>query len=151
MKTRTVQNLKSAMQSEAVAYANFSIFAAAARLHHDQTSAALFEEAADVDRRRHFACEAELAHLTGSAQENLQSALQTVIRQMAMYDTFIRQATSDGDLAVVRVLESVRHDKLTQLLAFCAALQENQQSEETPFAPLFPCQLADQRNSQPPS
>ena len=130
------------MQAEAVAYAKFLRFAAAARRRNDQSVAALFEEAADIDRCRNFAQEAELANMTGTEDENLHAAIETVIRQIAMYDGFIRQATNDGDLAAVRILEKVRNDKLTQLAAFRAA--HLGASDEQ-----CPCPLADQRNSQP--
>jgi rubrerythrin len=132
------------MQAEAVAYAKFLRFAAAARRNNEQSVAALFEEAADVDRCQHFAREAELAHMTGTEDENLHSAIETVIRQIAMYDGFIRQASADGDLAAVRVLEKVRNDKLTQLVAFRAA-----HFGAAPADP-YPSQLVDQRNSEPP-
>ena len=153
MKTRTMQNLTSAMQAEAVAYAKFLRFAAAARLHNDRSVAALFEEAADVDRCQHFAREAELAHLTGTEDGNLHAAIETVIRQIAMYDGFVRQATADGDQPAVRVLEKIRNDKMTQLVAFRAALQGNAQGDESPLAllPVSASELTDQRNSQPNS
>jgi rubrerythrin len=149
MKTRTMHNLTAAMQAEAAANAKFLRFAAAARLHDDASIAALFEEAADVDRCRHFAREAELAHLTGTEDENLHSAIESVIGQIAMYDGFIRQATADRDGAAVRILERVRGDKVTQLLAFRAALLRDAFDTEASaaFLPLSPSQLIDQRNS----
>ncbi len=151
MKTRTMKNLTSAMQAEAAAYAKFLRFAAAARLHDDQSIAALFEEAADVDRCQHFAREAELAHLTGTEDENLHSAVEGVIGQIAMYDGFIRQATADRDFAAVRILEKVRNDKLTQLVAFRAALHRGALDTEDAFASAAASssQLIDQRNSSP--
>jgi len=121
MTTRTMRNLDAAMQAEALAYAKLARFAAAARLHDNETLAALFQEAADVDRCRHFACEAELAGLNGGEAENLCAAIDLIIRQIAMYDGFVRQAEADGDLQVARVLRRVRNDEITQLLAFRAA------------------------------
>ena len=121
MTTQTMQNLDAAMQAEALAYAKLSRFAAVARLHDNESLAALFQEAADVDRSRHFVCEAELAGLNGSEPENLNAAIELIIRQIAMYDSFLRQAKADGDLQVAKVLEKVRNNELTQLLAFRAA------------------------------
>jgi len=129
MTVRTMQNLNAAMKAEALAYATLSRFASAARLRDDQTMAALFQEAADVDRCRHFAREAKLTGLTGSAGENLDAAIELVIRQIAMYDGFLCQAKADGDLQVARVLERVRNDELTQLLAFRAARHIPAQAE----------------------
>ncbi len=151
MKTRTMKNLTSAMHAEAAAYAKFLRFAAAARLHDDDCIAALFEEAADVDRCQHFAREAELAHLTGTEDENLRAAVEGVIGQIAMYDGFIRQATADRDLAAVRTLEKVRNGKLTQLVAFRAARQRAALDNESAcaFRPVSSSQLMDQRNDAP--
>ncbi len=145
MTTRTMQNLISAMKAEAFESAEFMRFAAAARLHNNDSMAALFDEAADVDRCRHFAREAEFAHLAGSEDENLTAAVEATIRQMAKYDEFIRQARTDGDEAAVGLLEKVRHEKLTQLVAFRAALKGGvDEKNSVPPAPI--CQLADQRN-----
>jgi rubrerythrin len=145
MKARTVQNLMSAMKAEAFASAEFLRFAAAARLHEDESMASLFDGAADVGRCQHFAREAELAHLARSEDENLKAAIEATIRQLAMYDEFIGQAQADGDQTAVGLLEKVRHETLTQLLAFHAAQRGfGDGKDSVPVAAT--CPLCDQRN-----
>ena len=92
MNPRTKQNLHTAMQAEALAYAKFARFAAAARMHEDVGLATLFQQSADVDRCHHFAQQAELAGIVGSSDDNLANAIEQTIHQIAMYEIFTRQA-----------------------------------------------------------
>lgn len=131
MTPRSKRNLETAMQAEAFASAKFARFAAGARKDHDESLASLFQDAADVDRFQHFAQHAEMAGLAADgADENLNQAIEQVIRQIGMYDTFTREAWADGDGCAKAHFERIRNDEVTQLMAFRAARQINTKDPE---------------------
>lgn len=131
MNPRTKQNLHTAMQAEALAYAKFARFAAAARMHEDVGLATLFQQSADVDRCHHFAQQAELAGIVGSSDDNLANAIEQTIHQIAMYEIFTRQAAgADGDQLVKTHFENIRKDHLALLVALRAAMKNEKKSEE---------------------
>ncbi|MBV9225769.1 MAG: rubrerythrin family protein [Acidobacteriaceae bacterium] len=124
MTQRTKQNLNSAMQSEAFTQAAYLRYAAHARLEEDWELAQAFQKIADADRARFFAQEADLVRLGANTGENLRTAINDQVGQIAMYSHFAQQATEDGDSRAARLFEEVRHEKERQRTELEAALEK---------------------------
>jgi rubrerythrin len=123
MSPRTKRNLNTAMQNEAFTEAEYIRFAARARMNESWSLANLFQAAADADRTEHFAEEAELACLVADNSENLKHAIDEKRAEVAMYARFLREATSDGDLAAAALFDRIRTEEATQAEAFETALR----------------------------
>jgi rubrerythrin len=120
---QTQDNLSTAMRGEAMAYANYSLYAQQARNHGKKQLATLFERAAGMERFQHFAEEADLAGLVGSDADNLRDAIKGESYEAdTMYREFAQRAAAAGDKAAADRFEEIRHDEMAHRDAFKVAL-----------------------------
>ena len=123
LKPQTVDNLSTAMNGEAFAYAKYLLYAEHARKSGNKELADLFEKTANTERFEHFAEEAELAGLVGSDAENLRDAIKGESYEIdIMYLEFAGQARAAGDTAAAARFEEIRHDEIGHRDAFKSAL-----------------------------
>lgn len=123
MNEQTRNNLLSAMQGEAFAFAKYLLFAEQAHQSGHPDLAALFERTAQVERLEHFVEEAALAGLVGSAAENLRQAISGEAHEVdTMYREFAEQAEAAGENAAAERFREIRSDEAGHLAAFRAAL-----------------------------
>jgi rubrerythrin len=120
---KTMDNLSTAMQGEAFAYAKYLLYAEHARKSGNKELADLFEKTANTERFEHFAEEAQLAGLVGGDADNLKDAIKGESYEIdAMYLEFARKATVAEDAAAVARFEEIRHDEMGHRDAFKMAL-----------------------------
>jgi len=124
MNTRTKNNLKTAMECDALDAATYCMFAARARMDEDWELARLFQQTADEDRTEYFCKEAELEGLIANSAENLRNTIDAEMKEVKMFTQFARQATEDGDLGIASVFERISRDKAEQCSRFEAILSE---------------------------
>ena len=123
MNEQTRNNLLSAMQGEAFAFAKYMLFAEHARNAGHADLASLFETTALVERVEHFAEEAQLAGLVGSDVENLRQAISGEAYEVdTMYREFAAQAEAAGESAAAARFQEIRADETGHLAAYVAAL-----------------------------
>ncbi|MFE6691817.1 rubrerythrin family protein [Streptomyces sp. NPDC057743] len=116
---RTKQNLDTALHGEAMASAKYTQFAKAAAAHGNQALARLFTGTADVERREHFAGEAQLAGVVGSARKNLTTAVNgEQYESRIMYPTYARQAKTAGDAKAAELFAHNAKDEAGHARAF---------------------------------
>lgn len=121
---KTMDNLSTAMHGEAFAYAKYLLYARHARQSGNKDVAALFENAARVERFQHFSEEAQLSGLVGSDADNLKDAIKGETYEVeTMYLDFARQAAATGDKAAADRFEEIRHDEMVHRDSFQAALK----------------------------
>jgi len=114
MKPGTWQNLTIAMQSEALAHAKYSRFAARARMDGEWELARTFQDIADSDRTEYFAKEAELIGIGGDTRKNLRTAIEDHSDQIKMYTRFKDTAAANGDTAADTLFGKVAWDKVSR-------------------------------------
>ena len=123
MKPKTQPNLTIAMQSEALAHAKYSRFAARARMEGEWEVARTFQDIADSDRTEYFAKEAELIGLGADTRKNLRTAIEDHSDQVKMYTRFKDAAAVNGDSAADTLFEKVAWDKMSRRADLEAALE----------------------------
>ena len=123
MKPKTQPNLTIAMQSEALAHAKYSRFAARARMDGEWELARMFQDIADSDRTEYFAKEAELIGLGPDTHKNLRTAIEDHSDQVKMYTRFKDAAAVNGDSAADTLFEKVARDKMSRRADLEAALE----------------------------
>ena len=119
---QTMANLSTAMHGEALAYANYLLFADHARKSGNLQLAALLEQTAKTERFEHFSTEAKLAGTVGSDIYNLQDSIKGENYETTMmYREFSEQAEKAGDHAVAVQFDEIRQDEMKHRDAFRAA------------------------------
>jgi rubrerythrin len=121
MSPRTKRNLNTAMQTEALAHAEYLRFAARARANENWDLAQLFQVAADTGRTEHFAQEADLAGLVTNDCDNLRHAVEEKRAGAVMYQQFAKEAVAEGDFAAAALFEKIQTAAANQREAFEAA------------------------------
>jgi rubrerythrin len=122
---RSRKNLLEAMHGEAFAYAKYKLFARQARESGHFEVADLFDKTADQEFFEHFAEEAELLGLVGTAEQDINDAIAGESFEVdTMYKIFAEQASTDGDTQVAHRFEEIRQDESVHQLAFEEALQK---------------------------
>jgi rubrerythrin len=112
MDARTYENVLTAMRGEAVAYARYLLFAAAARRSGELRLASMFEGIGAVELQEHFAQLADLAGLVGTDADNVRAALVDENREVEeTYPKFARMAFAAGDFAVAERFEEMAEDE----------------------------------------
>jgi rubrerythrin len=124
MTERTKNNLRAAMESDALDAAKYSRFAARARMDDDWELAEVFQDVADSDRTEQFAREADLQGLVRSSPDNLRNAIDEQRKEVSRFVQFAREAKEDGDLEAAALFEKISSDKAEQLTRLEAALEE---------------------------
>jgi rubrerythrin len=124
MSPETKNNLRTAMEAEAFAYAKFARFAACARMHQNLGVASLFQTVADEERIHHFSMEADLASAAGSDVDSLDDAISDISKQITMYEDFAAQASTAGDSKAADTFGRIRQDEIAHLHAFTSALKD---------------------------
>jgi rubrerythrin len=122
MKRETQKNLTIAMQSEALAHAKYSRFAARARMDGEWELARTFQDIADSDRTEYFAKEAEVIGLGPDTGKNLRTAIEDHADQVKMYTRFKDAAAAISDSAADTLFEKVAWDKVGRRADLEAAL-----------------------------
>lgn len=135
MNPRTKQNLNAAMQYEFLTCAKYLRFAAAAKLQNAPSVARVFQDAAEADRCRSFAAEAECARLVSSCADNLKQAITDKKYQIALYDRFAWESAWDGDKPAAAMFEALKADETAALEKFERALAETQSVSSQPGNP----------------
>jgi rubrerythrin len=131
LQQKTLDNLHTAMQGEAFAYAKYKLFAEHARKNGHPEIAKLFDDAAQVELHEHFAEEAELAGLVGTDEENLRNAIEgETYESTTMYKQFAEEAASVEDHPAAERFEEIRQDETRHRAMFEKALQELTQPAE---------------------
>ncbi|UJB44861.1 ferritin family protein [Streptomyces sp. A1-5] len=116
---RTKQNLDTALHGEALASAKYTQFAQAATAHGNQALARLFTGTADVERREHFAGEAQLAGIVAPTRQNLTTAINgEQYESRIMYPTYARQAKTAGDAKAAKLFADNANDEAGHARAF---------------------------------
>ena len=123
MKRETQKNLTIAMQSEALAHAKYSRFAARARMDGEWELARTFQDIADSDRTEYFAKEAEVIGLGPDTGKNLRTAIEDHADQVKMYTRFKDAAAAISDSAADTLFEKVARDKMSRRADLEAALE----------------------------
>ncbi|MCC2273980.1 rubrerythrin family protein [Streptomyces sp. ET3-23] len=109
---RTKANLDTAMHGEAMADAKYTLYAQHARRAGRQALARLFEGAATVELREHFAGEADLAGLVGRTRQNLRTTIRGEQDEAhTIYRRFARQARKAGCERAARMFEHNAYDE----------------------------------------
>lgn len=111
MSPRTKNNLNTAMEAAALAFAKYSRFAARARTEQDWELAREFQQTADSERCEHFASETDLEGFVHESADNLRDTIAAETKQIEFCKRFAREAREDGDLAVASTFERVSRDK----------------------------------------
>ncbi|MFF0628429.1 rubrerythrin family protein [Streptomyces sp. NPDC004296] len=116
---RTKQNLDTALHGEALASAKYTQFAKAATAHGNAALARLFTGTADVERREHFAGEAQLAGIVAPTRQNLTTAINgEQYESRTMYPTYARQARTAGDAKAAELFTHNANDEAGHARAF---------------------------------
>jgi rubrerythrin len=123
MSPRTKKNLDNAMQCDGVNAAKYCRFAAHARMEGESTLAVAFQEAADSDRTKHFAKEAQLEALVATSPDNLRKAIESEKKEIEMFTQFAREAAEDRDHLAAATFEGIVRDKATRCARFQAVLE----------------------------
>jgi rubrerythrin len=127
---RSRKNLLEAMHGEAFAYAKYKLFAKQARESGHFEVADLFDKTADQEFFEHFAEEAELLGLVGTAEQDINDAIAGESFEIdTMYKIFVEQASADGDTQVAHRFQEIRQDETVHQLAFEEALQKFQRRD----------------------
>ncbi|MFF3518353.1 ferritin family protein [Streptomyces sp. NPDC002573] len=122
---RTKANLDTAMHGEALAHANYMLFAAHAEQAGNPALARLFEGTAGVELHEHFAGEAVLAGLVRTTKENLRTAVTGEHHEATnLYPGFAERATAVGDTAAVGYFRDTAADEAKHAAAFQQALNQ---------------------------
>ncbi len=123
IKQATLNDLHSAMQGEAFAYARYMLFAEAARSNGREELAGLFEATAHTELSEHFVRHAHLAGMVGSDADNLRAAIEDETYAIeARYPSFAEHARAAGDSLAADSFEEVCKDEVEHLEAFREAL-----------------------------
>jgi rubrerythrin len=123
IKQATLNDLHTAMQGEAFAYARYMLFAEAARDNGREELADLFESTARTEMLDHFARHAHLAGMIGSDADNLRAAIEDETYEIeARYPSFAEHARGAGDDEVANRFQEVCEDEIEHLEAFREAL-----------------------------
>ncbi|WP_310718082.1 ferritin family protein [Streptomyces lydicus] len=116
---RTKQNLDTAMHGEALASAKYTQYAKAATAHGNPALARLFTGSAAVERREHFAGEAQLAGTVARTRHNLTTADNGErYESRIMYPTYARQARAAGDTRAAELFTHNATDEAGHARAF---------------------------------
>ncbi len=109
---QTRKNLDAAMHGEAYANLKYRAYAEAARKAGNEDLARLFEEAADVESKEHFAREADAAGLAGFDARNLADAMSAEnYENTKMYIGFADEAEKAGDKKVAKMFRQIAADE----------------------------------------
>jgi rubrerythrin len=109
---QTRKNLDAAMHGEAYANLKYRAYAEAARKAGNEDLARLFEEAADVESKEHFAREADAAGLAGFDSRNLADAMSGEnYENTKMYIGFADDAEKAGDKKVAKMFRQIAADE----------------------------------------
>lgn len=120
---RTKTNLDTAMHGEALAYAEYMLFAAQARQTGNPALARLWEGTAAVELHEHFAGEAVLAGLVRTTKENLNKAVTGERSEAtAVYPGSAKRATAAGDTTAAGYFRNTAADEARHAAAFQTAL-----------------------------
>jgi rubrerythrin len=110
--SQTRKNLDAAMHGEAFANLKYRTYADAARKAGNEDLARLFEEAADVESKEHFAREADAAGLAGFDVRNLADAMAGEnYENTKMYIGFADEAEKAGDHKVAKMFRQIAADE----------------------------------------
>ena len=109
---QTRKNLDAAMHGEAYANLKYRHYAEAARKAGNEDLAKVFEEAADVEAKEHFAREADAAGLAGFDARNLADAMSGEnYENTKMYIGFADEAEKAGDMKVAKMFRQIAADE----------------------------------------
>lgn len=121
---RTMTNLGEAMHGEALAHADYQLFAERAK---DPALADLFRGTAQAELGEHFAEQAELSGFLGTTQDNLTSAITGErYESETMYPTFAKRARAAGDTEAATLFAHNAEDEAGHARAFQDALDRLQ-------------------------
>jgi rubrerythrin len=124
MNAQTKENLITALHGEAFAYLKYLSFAKQAREEGRVELADLYEKIANGGRMEHFAEEAALLGLVGTAGANLEAAISgESYETVTMYPEFAAQAAAAGDKAAADLFAEIGNDEKAHLAEFKSALQ----------------------------
>lgn len=112
--------LSAAMDSETLAWGQYTQWAQQAVNTGEPALAALFREVAAVELEDHFATEANLAGLVGTVRSDLDASIASEQDAIAMYGRYAAAASSRGDTATASLLSEVRGDEQGHLASFSA-------------------------------
>ena len=112
--------LQAAMESETLAWGQYTQWAAQAVNTGDPRLAALFREVAAVELEDHFATEANLAGLVGTTASDLRDSLASERDAIAMYGRYAVAERARGDVAAADLATEVRGDEQGHLASFRA-------------------------------
>jgi rubrerythrin len=123
IRSATREDLLTAMQREAFAYASYMLFAGTAREDGRKEIADLFETIAQTELHQHFARLAEEAGLVGGDADNLRAAIEAESYAIEiMYPSFAEHAAAAGDTGAAGAFTTARNDDLAHLESFREAL-----------------------------
>ncbi len=120
----TLANLRTAMQSEAFAYAKYTRYADQARRDGNPAVAQLFTDTADIELNSHFAGLASWAGLVATdTNANLKDAITGEQHEAdTMYPDYARQAEQAGNPQAASLFREIAGDEKTHAQAFEKAL-----------------------------
>jgi rubrerythrin len=123
IRAATREDLLTAMQSEAFAYASYMLYATTARQDGRKEIAEMFEAIAHTELHQHFARLAEAAGLVGGDADNLRAAIEAESYKIEiMYPSFAEHAARAGDAAAADAFTTARGDDVDHLESFREAL-----------------------------
>ena len=109
---QTRANLETAMRGEAYANLKYRAYGDAARRAGNEELARIFEEAADVEAKEHFAREADALGLAGFDARNLADAMAGEnYENTKMYIGFADQAEKAGDKKTAQLFRQIAADE----------------------------------------
>ena len=122
---RTLENLRTAMKGEALAYAKYMLYGDKAQETGQPELAKLFHRTAAVERTEHFAEQANLAGAVRDTGTNLCATIKGERHEgTQMYPDYARQASAAGDTEAAKVFKDTANDELKHAKAFSGELSK---------------------------
>lgn len=119
MDEETKQNVLTAMEGEAMAYARYTLSAMHARRNGHEELAKLYEETADVELHEHFVELADLVSAFTADEQSLTAAIEGERYETeTLYRRFAEQAAAAGEIAAAERFQELAEDERGHLAAF---------------------------------
>src|SRR5512135_2044535 len=133
--TQTLNNLKSAMEGEALAYASYHAYADAARNSGQNALASVWDTIADVEFEDHFTLEAQLSGLVQDNVSNLNTVIAAEAAAITTYTQDAQQAFGAGYANVGNTFMEIAQDEAAHHALFNEALSALENKGVVPSGP----------------
>ncbi|HMB05385.1 MAG TPA: ferritin family protein, partial [Isosphaeraceae bacterium] len=133
---QTLKNLQSAMEGEALAYAEYHAYAVAARQSGQKALASVWDTIADVEFEDHFTLEAQLSGLVQDNVSNLKTVIAAEADAITTYTQDAQQAFQAGFEDVGSTFTEIAQDEAAHHALFNEALSALENNGVVPSGPI---------------